>query len=74
MHMTKRDVEHLKMRSTVMNEYHVNQKSHIDEFEEVSKLNEGLLADNSYVSSMNLDNFPTHKLGDETYCAASKNW
>ena len=57
-----------------MNEYHVNQKSHIDEFEEVSKLNEGLLADNSYVSSMNLDNFPTHKLGDETYCAASKNW
>lgn len=23
---------------------------------------------------MNLDNFPTHKLGEDTYCAASKSW
>lgn len=23
---------------------------------------------------MNLDNFPTHKSGDQTYCAASKNF
>jgi len=23
---------------------------------------------------MNLDNFPTHELNGETYCAASKNW
>jgi hypothetical protein len=40
----------------------------------VIKLNEDLLVENPYVSQMNLDNFPTHKLGDETYCAASKNW
>jgi hypothetical protein len=57
-----------------MNEYHCNTKSHIEEFEEVSKLNEDILVDNSYASSMNLDNFPTHKLGDQTYSAASKNF
>ncbi len=57
-----------------MNEYYLNLKAHVAEFEEVIKLNEDLLNSNPYCSNMNLDNFPTHKLGDETYCAASKNW
>lgn len=57
-----------------MNEYHVNQKAHIAEFEEVIKLNEDILAENPYCSNMNLDNFPTHELDGEQYCAASKNW
>ena len=72
--MTKRDIEFLKLRSQTMNEYHCNAKQHIEEFEEVAKLNEGILVENPYASTMNLDNFPTHKLGDDTYCAASKNF
>ena len=52
------------MRSTIMNEYHLNYKAHVDEFEEIARLNENLLAENPYVSQMNLDNFPTHKSGE----------
>ena len=37
-----------------MNEYYQDMKKYIDEFEEVSKLNEDILAENSYVSEMNL--------------------
>lgn len=62
MKMYEKDLEHIKMRSTIMNEYHVNQKAHIAEFEEVVKLNEDILAENPYVSNMNLDNFPTHEM------------
>ena len=74
MKTSERDIEHLKLRSTVMNEYHINLKSHIPEIEEVIKLNDDLLNNNPYSSNMNLDNFSTHKLGDQEYCAASKNW
>jgi hypothetical protein len=74
MKTSPRDMEQMKMRSNIMNEHYLNLKSHVAEFEEVTKLNEDLLANNPYCSNMNLDNFPTHKLGDETYCAASKNW
>jgi hypothetical protein len=73
-HVTKRDFEYMTLRSQIMNEYHCNTKAHIEEFEEVVKLNEDILADNPYVSKMNLDNFPTHKLGDQEYAAASKNF
>ena len=73
-HLTDRDMEYMKLRSQVMNEYHCNAKQHIAEFDEVAKLNEDLLADNPYVSQMNLDNFPTHQLGDQRYAAASKNF
>lgn len=58
--MSPKDIEQMKMRSQVMNEYHVNMKKHADEFEELSKLNEDIMADNPYNSNMNLDNFPTH--------------
>jgi hypothetical protein len=50
------------------------------DFEEISKLNEDVLGDNPYVSKMNLDNYPTHKLKDSStgaemeYCAASKHF
>jgi hypothetical protein len=74
MKMYPRDMDQLKMRSQIMNEYHVNQKNHIAEFEEVIKLNEDLLAENPYVSRQNLDNYPTHELNGQQYCAASKNW
>jgi hypothetical protein len=63
-----------------MEEYYSDTKQFIDEFNEVSKLNEDCLANNPYVSRMNLDNYPTHKkvdpkTGEEvTYCAASKQW
>lgn len=67
-------MEYMTLRSQIMNEYHCNIKAHIEEFEEVVKLNEDILTDNPYVSKMNLDNFPTHKMGDLTYAAASKNF
>jgi hypothetical protein len=73
-HLTQRDMEYMTLRSQTMNEYHCNIKAHIEEFEEVVKLNEDILTDNPYVSKMNLDNFPTHKMGELTYAAASKNF
>ena len=61
-----------------MEEYHCDTKEFIDEFNEVSRLNEDVLAQNPYASRMNIDNYPTHKMKDPktgeetTYCAASK--
>jgi hypothetical protein len=61
-----------------MEEYYCDTKQFLDEFNEVSKLNEDSLAQNPYVSRMNIDNYPSHKhvdpvTGQETtYCGASK--
>lgn len=56
-----------------MNEFHFDQKQYMEEFNEVAKMNESLTGNaNPYSSRMNLDNFPTHKMGEEKYCAASK--
>ena len=61
-----------------MEEYYCDTKQFINEFNEVSKLNEDILANNPYSSRMNLDNYPTHKWTnpetgeEEFYCAASK--
>ena len=78
--MRKRDVEFLKYKNDIMNEYGLDMRNYISEFDEVSKLNEDLLADNPYSSKMNIDNFPTHKYVDpatnqtQEYCAASKHF
>ena len=81
MTMRARDFEYLKYKNTIMNEYYCNAKQFSDEFEEISKLNEDVLGDNPYVSKMNLDNYPTHRIpgtatGDSAgeYCAASKHF
>lgn len=74
--MRDRDVKYLKYKNDIMNEYYCNVKQFADEFEEVSKLNEDILADNPYSSKMNLDNYPTHKVPGSNppieYAAASK--
>ena len=63
-----------------MEEYFCDTKVFTEEFNEVSKLNEDCLAQNPYVSRMNIDNYPTHKVTDKatgedhTYCGASKQW
>jgi hypothetical protein len=63
-----------------METYHCDTKQYIDEFNEVSKLNEDILSKNPYASRMNIDNYPTHKFTDpltgeeNEYCAASKQW
>ena len=78
LHMRDPDIELLKMRSKVMNEYYCDFKKYVKEYAEVTQLNESVLANNSYASDMNLDNYPTHEMTDpvtgETtqYCAASK--
>ena len=81
MTMRDRDVQYLKYKTDIMNEFYCNQRQFTDEFEEVSKLNEDILGDNPYNSKMNLDNYPTHRLpgaqpGQEgaEYCAASKHF
>ena len=64
----------------MMAEYHCNMRKYIEEFEEVAKLNEHVLAGNPYASDKNLDNYPTHRYVDpksgETleYAAASKSF
>ena len=78
MRMREQDVDFLKSRQNLMEEYFCDTKQYIEEFNEVSKLNEDPLANNPYVSRMNMDNYPTHKAKDTktgediTYCAASK--
>ena len=80
MHMHERDAEFLKARADIMNEFHCDHKKYIDEFEEVSKLNEHVLSGNPYSNDKNLDNYPTHRQTDTTtgetqeYAAASKNF
>jgi hypothetical protein len=74
--MSERDISFLKYKNDIMNEYYCNAKQFSAEFEEVSKLNEDVLADNPYNSKMNLDNYPTHKVPGSNppveYAAASK--
>ena len=83
MQMRDRDIEFMKLRSEVMNEYHCNMKQFISAFEETSQLNEHILADNPYASEQNLDNFPTHEFEHKnekgeietlSYADASKNF
>jgi hypothetical protein len=77
----KRDAEFLKYKNEIMNEYYANMRPFIDEFEEVSRLNENVIGGNNpYTSKMNIDNYPTHKYKnpeteiESEYCAASKHW
>ncbi len=80
LHMRDPDIEMMKLRSKVMNEYYCNHKKHIKEFAEVTQMNESILSENSYASDTNLDNYPTHEMTDprtgekHQYCAASKNF
>jgi hypothetical protein len=79
-HMREHDKNFMFDRQKLMEDYYCDTKQFIDEFNEVSKLNEDCLAQNPYVSRMNLDNYPTHQVKDpetgeyKKYCAASKNW
>lgn len=78
MRMREKDMEFIKERQRHMEEYFCDTKQFIDEFNEVAKLNEDILAENPYASRLNIDNYPTHKYFDpktgqeQTYCAASK--
>lgn len=60
MTMSPRDMDQLKRRSNIMNEHFVDMKKYQDEFEEVCKMNTDILETNPYVSTQNLDNYPTH--------------
>jgi hypothetical protein len=76
--MREHDVDFLRDRAKLMNEYYCDQRQFTDEFLEVSKLNEDILSKNPYASRLNLDNYPTHKMKDpvtgelKEYCGASK--
>lgn len=80
LHMRDQDIEFMKLRSEVMNEYYCNFKKYVKEYAEVTQLNESIFAENPYASDMNLDNYPTHEWRDpetketHSYCAASKNF
>ena len=58
--MRERDIKYMKHRTEIMNEYFMDMKKHIKDLEEISTLNEDILANNPYASVMNLDNYPTH--------------
>jgi hypothetical protein len=78
LHFRKRDAEYLKFKNDLMNEYYCNQKPFIEEFEEMSKLNDNIVGETPYTSKMNEDNNPSHRITDavtgevQEYCAASK--
>ncbi len=66
MHFGKREADFLKYKNQIMNEYYANARQFVDEFEEVSRLNENVVGStNPYSSRMNIDNYPTHKLVDQ---------
>lgn len=48
--MRQRDIEYLKFKNDIMNEYYCNYKQYTEDFEEVSRLNENILGDNPYNS------------------------
>ena len=50
MHIGQKDVDHLKLKTQVMNDYWCNQKQFTQEFADVAKLNEDVFADNPYSS------------------------
>ena len=76
----ERDYEFLKLRTKIMNEYYIDFQQYNNEFEEIAKLNEEVLSNNSYKSVKNVDNYPTHRYVDPVtndkleYCAASKHF
>lgn len=78
--MRDTEMNFMKDREELMEEYFCDTKQYIDEFNEVAKLNEDILSQSPYSSRMNIDNYPTHKRKnpttseDDTYCAASKQW
>mmetsp|Transcript_8749 Transcript_8749/g.13531 ORF Transcript_8749/g.13531 Transcript_8749/m.13531 type:complete len:353 (-) Transcript_8749:8-1066(-) len=78
LHMREKDINFIDKRSNIMNEYHCDTKQFIEEFREVSKLNEDILNKNPYHSNMNTDNHPTDFKGENgeehSYAAASKQW
>jgi len=80
MHMRDADIELMKLRSEIMNEYFCDFKKYIKEYASVTELNESIYSENPYASKMNLDNYPTHEWTNpetgetESYCAASKNF
>lgn len=77
-HMRERDIKFMKHRSQIMLDYFMDLRKFQEEYQDVTKLNEDILATNPYVSDMNLDNYPTHISTEEgkdaEYCAISKNF
>ena len=61
MHMRDKHHNFLVDRTNLMEEYFCNTKQFTEEFREVSKLNEDILASNPYSSRLNVDNYPTHR-------------
>ena len=80
LHMRDPDIELMKLRSEVMNEYYSDFKKYVGPYAEATELNESIYTENPYASDMNLDNYPTHEMTDpltgetKSYCAASKNF
>lgn len=80
MRMRQNEIDFLKDRQSLMNEYWCDSREFVDEFNDVAKLNEDMLSQNPYASRMNIDNYPTHKRTnpetgeEELYYAASKQW
>ena len=80
MNMHDRNIEFMKAGADIMHQFHCDHKKCIEEFEEVSKLNERVLSGNPYSNDKNLDNYPTHKYtvpssGEtQAYAAASKDF
>ena len=73
-------MDYLKLKLNIENEYNLNIKNYLDEFEEVASMNEKLNSNDPYASRSNIDNYPTHRYKDPTtnqeqeYCAASKHF
>jgi hypothetical protein len=62
--MRQNDIDFMNSRQKLMEEYSVDTKQFLDEFNEVSRLNEDVLSNSPYASRLNIDNYPTHRMVD----------
>lgn len=79
MYYSKTDREFHLFRNKLMNEYYLDLRKYYEDFATEASVFDSIYLSNSYVSTSNRDNHPTHQLTDEDgtvkkYCGASKNW
>lgn len=63
--MAKKDFEFMKYRRDIMEEYDFSYTNYMNQFLELSKLNEDLMNNHPNKDVFNLDNQPSHRIKDE---------
>lgn len=79
MFYSKMDRDFHLYRNKIMNEYYLDMRKYYEDFVNEASVLDSIYLNNSYVSTSNKDNHPTHEIKAEDgtvkkYCGASKSW